>query len=518
MGSSKHRKKAAAAARASALSSQDNVFQRQTSQSSLTPPSASASASSASLWQSSTSALPSFTALPFRQNAPGFAIWGHVEPFLHGLLTPLQYTVSTLRPYLVWVIGFLLGWLLLYSLWQWLVAPILWTLFAPWTALTHLASLWSHAASSSAAAAGHHAAAAFGAAAPSDGWFTVCAPSHPLHRLFPRFVCHSRLFGQPGGAFSEAERAEIAKRYGIALSTEDGLKNMTNMVHWVTHTPAAARILQITRSASSMSAAFRHKTDLVSKEAICRDLDGIADKADLLIDAAIDVETSGRTIAKEMIAGYEEILHMLEQRETYAAAQIELKLNKHLRIMEDDMDRLQEMLVRAQTLAGETLATQRSLMGKLYSEQTDLEDQQVRFLDANSIMNKIWGTKPEISEVQYHKLKRNLELCTFVVQEMQDWNRHFSNYLLYLRTYRAHVRAGRKQYDEHLWTTGDLTLEDRIRSMGRLMEPAKARLMQYEENQRMHRPAAAAGAASAAGAIEDGHQPVNRPGIGASSS
>ena len=311
--------------------------------------------------------------------------------------------------------------------------------------------------------------------------FSVCDDNHIAHHVLPRRFCRTWQRQNGGSALTEDEREDIARRYGIAVVAEGGMKNMSDIVHWVVKTPSSPRIQSIVQSASTMSMAFRHKTDLVSKEAISKDFDRIADKADHLIDTVINVETNGRTIAKDMISGYEEVLHMLAQPSTYTSVQLESRLDKHLLFMEKRMEELQEMLQSAQSVASETLSVQKSLMGKLYAEQTDMEDLEMKFLDANSIMNKIWGAKPDLNEVQYQKVKRNLELCTFAVEEMQDWSRHFGGYLLYLRTYRAQVKMGRRQLDEHVWATDGLTLEDRIKSMSKLIEPAKERLRTYEE-------------------------------------
>ncbi|CAD6964239.1 unnamed protein product, partial [Tilletia controversa] len=150
------------------------------------------------------------------------------------------------------------------------------------------------------------------------------------------------------------------------------------------------------------------------------------------------------------------------------------------------LEALQLQLVSAQKSASRVLALQRQLRGKLFAEQSDLQEQDVEDRSARSFLTALrrpfdQGLTKPLSAIENFRLQKNLDLVTVAVDDVQDWSARFSDFSLYLRSYRSQVSARKRQLSQHQWTSAELTVEDRIQAIGRLLEPAQQRLAELEK-------------------------------------
>jgi len=282
---------------------------------------------------------------------------------------------------------------------------------------------------------------------------------------------------------------EKRRRLGLAESTEFAAKFTKGMVDFVaSSTPQAAYVQRVSNSAHTLSQAIRMRSTVPSAKMISHELEKIGDETEHMIDAVIEVEVQGRVAVSDMVSGNTELVGMLQQPGRYSADLVERRLDRLLENTDSQLEALQTQLISAQGSAAKVVALQRALAGKLYAEQTDLEEQDVQNRDATSLLRLLRRPfdqqahfKP-LTALESYRLQKNLDLLTVAVEDIQDWSNRFSDFRTYLISYRSQVSARKRQLSQHQWTSADLTVEDRIKAIGRLLEPAQQRLAEIEKD------------------------------------
>ncbi|KAK0535964.1 hypothetical protein OC834_001319 [Tilletia horrida] len=302
----------------------------------------------------------------------------------------------------------------------------------------------------------------------------------------------------PHCAQQERSQRELRRRLGLAESTEHAAKFTSGMVDLVSTTPQASYVQRVSNSAHTLSQAFRLRSTVPSAPHISRDLEKIGEETERMVDSVIEVEVQGRVAVGDMVAGNNELMSMLQQPSRYSADLVERRLNRLIDGTDAALEALQVQLVAAQRSAATVVALQRQLRGKLYADQSDLQELHVEDQEARSFLSALrrsfdllpgqdaqesaaQRSKKPLSALESYRLQKNLDLLNVAVDDVQDWSNRFSEFSIYLRSYRSQVSARKRQLSQHQWTSADLTVEDRIKAIGRLLEPAQQRLAQIEK-------------------------------------
>ncbi|CAD6917568.1 unnamed protein product [Tilletia laevis] len=290
----------------------------------------------------------------------------------------------------------------------------------------------------------------------------------------------------PACAQQKRSAQELRRRLGLAESTELVVKFTSGMVDLVAQTPQAQYVQQVSNGAHTLSQAFKMRSTVPSAELISLDLERIGDETEKMVDSVIEVEVQGRVAVADMVAGNRELVNMLAKPNRYSADLVERRLDRLVDNTDSVLEALQLQLVSAQKSASRVLALQRQLRGKLFAEQSDLQEQDVEDRSARSFLTALrrpfdQGLTKPLSAIENFRLQKNLDLVTVAVDDVQDWSARFSDFSLYLRSYRSQVSARKRQLSQHQWTSAELTVEDRIQAIGRLLEPAQQRLAELEK-------------------------------------
>ncbi|KAE8214323.1 hypothetical protein CF327_g2252 [Tilletia walkeri] len=290
----------------------------------------------------------------------------------------------------------------------------------------------------------------------------------------------------PACAKQKRSAQELRRRLGLAESTELAAKFTSGMVDLVASTPQAQYVQRVSNGAHTLSQAFKMRSTVPSADLISLDLERIGDETEKMVDSVIEVEVQGRVAVADMVAGNQQLLDMLAKPNRYSADLVERRLDRLVDNTDSMLESLQLQLVSAQKSASKVLALQRQLRGKLFAEQNDLQEQDVEDRSARSFLTALrrpfdQGLTKPLSAIENFRLQKNLDLITVAVDDVQDWSTRFSDFSLYLRSYRSQVSARKRQLSQHQWTSAELTVEDRIQAIGRLLEPAQQRLAELEK-------------------------------------
>ena len=304
---------------------------------------------------------------------------------------------------------------------------------------------------------------------PPDGWLTPCAPGHPLAPVLPNYFC----------------KDDLAQRYHIAISTQHALTNMSDIVDWVVKTPSAQSFSLKSRAAHTVHRAILHGSDLQDKEAISQIFLEIAQRSHDFVQVAINIAFLSQSMVTRLVGGFEEILLMFEKRSTYSSEALRDRYDKQMIMTDNDMRNMERNLIDAQIKITSLIRLHESGSAKLAAMQKTMRVSQAEYEDANTFSLRGWwsswlfdanASEMQLTNVQYTLLMNDLRICSAAATELADLERFLDDYLLFLRNYRAHIYTKSQDFNTYIWTSGDLTLDDRIFSLGQMIQPAKEQL------------------------------------------
>ncbi|KAE8229305.1 hypothetical protein CF326_g5727 [Tilletia indica] len=323
-------------------------------------------------------------------------------------------------------------------------------------------------------------------------------PTSKLWSLTPIEICTLPLANKwiPPCIEREQQQQELRRRAELAQSTKIAVKLTSGMLDIISKTPQAYEVQRISNGAYSLSQAFNARSSFPSAKRISQDLEKIGDETEKMIDNVLEVEVQGRLVVADLVAGSQQLADMLAMPDRYSANLVERQLNKFLDNADAQLSSLQVQLIAAQTGDSKALTLQRQLHGMLLTEQTDLQETHASEVDSRTFTASLrrWfdgNAAQPLTVLETLRLEKNLNLVNGAVGETNDWSEHFSMFVLYLRSYRSQVTARKRQLGQHQWTNSEMTVEDSVKAVNRLLQPLQERLERLERgagtsNEKVH--------------------------------
>ncbi|KAE8221266.1 hypothetical protein CF319_g5341 [Tilletia indica] len=298
-------------------------------------------------------------------------------------------------------------------------------------------------------------------------------------------VCVIPLAGlwSPVCAHLRQQERELRRRAGFVQSTETVAKLTSGILDVITSTPQPSEIQRVSHGAYWLSQVFKAQRTLPAADDISRDLEKIGHQTKKVLDNMLQVEAEGRLVVADMMAGCQELVEMLTHPTKYSAFLVEKQVNNFVARTDAMIGSLQSQLNSAQKRTSGVLTLQNQLHGKLLTEQIALQqtqdaDRETRTFTATVLQMFDSNLPKPINDLESSRLKKHLDLMEQAIAEVKQWSDRLSTLSLF---HRYQITTRKQQLGRHQRLPSERSVEDRIKAIDQLLEPARQRLARLEQ-------------------------------------